>query len=118
MIAASFSPDGSRVVTTSDDGTARLWDAKPGLLLMTFADHEGEVKAAAFSPNGEQVVTTGADGVAYIFSTKLEFYIERACTLLRGHREEFQDVADVCKGVGVLPMPPLPPAPTSSDAKR
>ena len=115
----AFSPDGSRVVTASEDGTARLWDATTGLLLMTFAEHQGSVNAAAFSPNGEQVVTAGNDGVAYIFSTKLEFYIERACTLLRGHREKFQDVSEVCKGVGVLPMPPLPPAsPASGDAKQ
>ncbi len=26
---ASFSPDGSRVVTASDDGTAKVWDASP-----------------------------------------------------------------------------------------
>jgi WD40 repeat protein len=116
--AASFSPDGSRVVTASRDSTARLWDAKTGLLLMTFADHQGAVNAAAFSSSGEQVVTAGADGVAYIFSTEIEFYIERACTLLRGHREEFQDVAEVCKGVGVLPLPPLPPAPASGDATQ
>ena len=29
-IAAAFSPDGARVVTVSDDGTARVWDARTG----------------------------------------------------------------------------------------
>jgi WD40 repeat protein len=108
VLSASFSPDGSRFVTASDDGTARLWDAKTGLLLMTFADHQGGVNAAAFSPNGEQVVTAGDDSVAYIYSTKLDFYTKHACELLRGHRDEFQEVADVCKRVGVLPLAPLP----------
>ena len=116
--AASFSPDGSRVVTASDDGTVRLWDAKTGLLLMTFADHQGAVTAGEFSPNGEQVVTAGADGVVYIYSTKLDFYVKRACELLRGHRDEFQGVAEVCLKVGVLPQPPLPPGPVSESAMK
>lgn len=113
----AFSPDGSRVLTASEDGTARLWDAKTGLLLMTFADHQGSVYAAAFSPNGEQVVTAGTDGVAYLYSTKLDFYVKHACELLRGHRDEFQDVTDVCKTVGVLPFPPLPTETTAIPAE-
>ena len=30
MWSASFSPDGARIVTASNDGTARLWDATTG----------------------------------------------------------------------------------------
>ena len=108
VFTARFSPDGTRVVTASYDGTARLWDAKTGLPLITFADHQGKVWSAAFSPSGEQIVTAGEDGIAYVYSTKLDFYIKRACELLRGHHAKFQDVAEVCKRVGVLPLVPIP----------
>ena len=30
LVSASFSPDGTRVVTASDDKTAKVWDAKTG----------------------------------------------------------------------------------------
>ncbi len=54
--AASFSPDGARIVTASDDHTARLWDAATGKELARFA-HDGSVKAASFSPDGARIVT-------------------------------------------------------------
>ena len=37
--SALFSPDGSRVITASWDGTARLWDVKTGAALTTFSGH-------------------------------------------------------------------------------
>jgi WD40 repeat protein len=30
VFSAAFSPDGSRIVTASDDDTARIWDAATG----------------------------------------------------------------------------------------
>ena len=85
---------------------------------MTFSDHQGTVYSAAASPIDKHIVTAGEDGLAYVYSTKLDFYIKRACELLRGHRAEFQDVAEVCKHVGVLPLPPLPNGIPMSQAGR
>jgi WD40 repeat protein len=60
----AFSPDGQRVVTTSWDNTARLWDAGNGRALGSAMRHEDKVNSAVFSPDGERLVTASEDGTA------------------------------------------------------
>ncbi len=54
--SASFSPDGTRVITTSDDDTVKVWDAVTGRGLVTLK-HEKWVDSARFSPDGTRVLT-------------------------------------------------------------
>ena len=54
--SAAFSPDGTRIVTASDDGAARIWDAGSGALLATLRHHEPAL-AAAFNRDGARVLT-------------------------------------------------------------
>jgi WD40 repeat protein len=62
---ASFSRDGSLVLTASDDGTARIWQADGRLLHVL--GHGGPVVAAAFSPDGRSALTASDDGTARIW---------------------------------------------------
>ena len=66
--SAAFSPDGKRIVTASEDSTARLWDAETGKPIgEPLKGHEGaHVHSAAFSPDGKRIVTAsdGQDGAA------------------------------------------------------
>ena len=48
--SASFSPDGRRIVTASEDKTARLWDASSGSLIASPEGHEDEVLSACVQP--------------------------------------------------------------------
>jgi WD40 repeat protein len=72
VFSAAFSPDGQRVVTVSEDGTARVWDVKETLLqdrwLATLVGHGKGVLSVAFSPDGQQLVTASKDGTARIWS--------------------------------------------------
>jgi dipeptidyl aminopeptidase/acylaminoacyl peptidase len=57
VLSAQFSPDGQRVVTASDDWTARIWDVASGKPLGEPMKHESIVRLAQFSPDGQRVVT-------------------------------------------------------------
>ena len=65
--AVAFSPDGKTVLTGSDDGTARLWDAATGKPIGPPLPHQDAVNAVAFSPDGKTVLTGSWDKTARLW---------------------------------------------------
>jgi WD40 repeat protein len=57
-----FSTDGARVVTTSSDNLAQVWDAKTGKLLSVMGKVLAAVKNLAFSADGKSIITAHVDG--------------------------------------------------------
>lgn len=64
VFSAQFSPDGKRIVTTSGDSTARVWDAQTGEPLTEPLRHADKVWSAQFSPNGKRIITISEDHAA------------------------------------------------------
>ncbi len=62
-----FSPDGTQIATSGEDGTARLWDLQ-GTPLAVMEGHQGSVWQVVFSPDGTQIATRGADGTSRIWA--------------------------------------------------
>jgi WD40 repeat protein len=82
--SAAFSPDGSRIVIASYDGTATIWDARSGVLIKTLNGHHDWVQSAAFSPDGSRIVTASKDKTAKIWDANTGGLI----ITLAGHTEQ------------------------------
>lgn len=62
VYGAAFSPDGTKAVSASADGSLRLWDARTGKEIRRLDGHNGRVWCVAFAPDGRRVVSGGFDG--------------------------------------------------------
>jgi WD40 repeat protein len=60
---------GERLVTTSWDGTAKVWNTV-GEELRTLMGHTGMVRTAAWSPDGKLLATSADDGTARIWDSE------------------------------------------------
>ncbi len=77
---ASFSPDGTRVLTFWADTAPRVLDARTGAELLVL-EHAGGVDVASFSPNGRRVATAGPGGTVRVWDARTGAEL----LALRGH---------------------------------
>jgi WD40 repeat protein/predicted Ser/Thr protein kinase len=59
VTALAASPDGYRLASASQDGTARVWDVFSGREFANFRTGTNELVAAALSPDGSQLAVAG-----------------------------------------------------------
>ena len=71
IYSVNFSPDGKKIITGSQDHTARIWDVESGEELLSIK-HPAEVLMVAFSPDGRRVITACQDGIVRLFVVELE----------------------------------------------
>jgi len=57
----AWSPDGTRLLSGSHDGTARVWDANRGTELFALAGPSLSISAVAWSPDGTRLLTAVED---------------------------------------------------------
>ncbi len=67
VLSAVFSPDGTKVVTGSEDYLARVWDLE-GRLLMELKGHKECIVALAFSSDGMKILTGSEDHTARLWN--------------------------------------------------
>ncbi len=69
--SACFGPSGATILTGSEDGTARLWDAASGEEMSSLAGHASGIVCARFSSDGRRVITASSDNTARIWPVDL-----------------------------------------------
>jgi WD40 repeat protein len=67
VLFASFSSDGTKVVTTGEDDKAAIWDTLTGRLLGPFLMHADQVTEARFSPDDRWILTVSLDNTARVW---------------------------------------------------
>jgi WD40 repeat protein/energy-coupling factor transporter ATP-binding protein EcfA2 len=85
-MTAAFSPDGSRIVTTSgeEDNTIRIWDLISAKEIAVLRGHDDFVWSAGFSPDGSLIVTASGDKTARIWDVASA----KEIAVLRGHTSD------------------------------
>jgi WD40 repeat protein/DNA-binding SARP family transcriptional activator len=58
-----FDPDGPRVVLSSSDGLAEVWDVERGARTAVLVGPSGGVNDLVFSPDGSRIAVAGVDGL-------------------------------------------------------
>ena len=86
VTTVTLSATGDRLLTSSNDTSARVWDVATGAQLTGLYGHTGAVLDARFSRTGDAVLTVSSDGSARRWSVP-------AGHVLRGHGDWVQDAA-------------------------
>ena len=88
VTCGQFTANGN-LVTGSEDGTLKVWDAAKGDLLATIRAHEDAIRAVALLPNGETMLSASDDGTV----KRWDLNTFKEITTFRGHTLPVSSVA-------------------------
>jgi dipeptidyl aminopeptidase/acylaminoacyl peptidase len=68
--AIAFSPNGKHLISGSEDGMVKVWDARINREAVKLAGHQTPVTSVAFSPDGKRIVSTGDDWMVKLWDVE------------------------------------------------
>ncbi|KAG2343552.1 WD40 repeat-like protein [Suillus weaverae] len=98
--SVSFSKDGTRIATGSDDRTVRLWDAATGQPVgVPLLGHTSSVTSVSFSPDGTRIVSGSRDNTVRLWDVATCQPIGEP---LSGHINEVNSVSFSLNGTRIV----------------
>lgn len=85
----TFSPQGSQLLTTSSDYTARVWSLPNLTPVLQLVGHQDDVEMAQYSPQGERIATACRDTYIRIYDSKRGALLG----ILKGHQADVISIA-------------------------
>ena len=86
--SVTFSPDGKRLASASDDNTVSLWDVENRKLQAMLEAHKDEVASVAFSPDGKRLASASRDKSVILWDVDSR----KPVATLQGHKHEVDSV--------------------------
>jgi len=103
MLSATFSPDSKLLLTSSEDGTARIWDIATAKTVRIFSGLQALANSAAFSINGKRIYLAGADNTIWMWDVDYQELVTYACKFIgrdltpsERQRYNIADTSPVC----------------------
>lgn len=87
--AVSWSPDGTRVASASDDHLVLICDSQHGKTLLTYSGHNAPIYALAWSPDGTYIASAGADSSVRVWDAASG----KTITIYSGHSDAVNAVS-------------------------
>ena len=110
MNSVSFSPDGGRVVSGSNDRNVRVWDARTLEVGDPLIGHLDLVVDAVFTPDNLRVLSGSTDGTIRTWPVPLDGY-RAMCAKLTQNPSQDQWRAEMPQGVPYTVLCPGLPGP-------
>jgi WD40 repeat protein len=87
--SVAFSPNSSKVLTGSEDTTARIFDTASGEVLQVLRGHTSIIESVAYSPNGSCVLTGSRDTTARLWNAETGVCLR----IFTGHKDWINAIA-------------------------
>merc|ERR1712224_159646 len=89
ILDVAFNATGSKLVTASADGTARVYNTVSGACQAILIGHEGEISKVSFNPQGSKIITASSDRTCRIWDVESGDCLQ----VLEGHTDEIFSAA-------------------------
>jgi hypothetical protein len=70
VYSVSYSPDGTRLASASQDKTVKVWDSRSGAELLTLRGYPQPVTSICYSPDGSRLASASFDGTVKVWDSR------------------------------------------------